>query len=165
MHWYLVHTKPRRELCALEHLERQGFGCYLPLLRTEKLRRTRLDTCDEPLFPRYLFIQLDTDLQSRSWGPIRSTVGVSRLVAFGGEPAKVPSALVEQLRQHENHLRGQVVPLFQAGERVRVTQGPFAGLEGVYQIAEGERRVLVLIEMLCKPVRVPLEPTALRKAS
>ena len=164
MHWYLVHTKPRRELCALEHLERQGFGCYLPLLRTEKLRRTRLDTCDEPLFPRYLFIQLDTDLQSRSWGPIRSTVGVSRLVAFGGEPAKVPSALVEQLRQHENHLRGQVVPLFQAGERVRVTQGPFAGLEGVYQIAEGERRVLVLIEMLCKPVLLPLEPSALRKA-
>ena len=165
MHWYLVHTKPRKEACALENLERQGFSCYLPLLRTEKLRRAKLDTCDEPLFPRYLFIELDTDLQSRSWGPIRSTVGVSRLVTFGAEPAKVPGALVEQLRLHESQLRGQVVPLFQTGERVRVTQGPFAGLEGVFQIAEGERRVLVLIEMLCKPVLLPLEPTALRKAS
>ncbi|MDO8275209.1 MAG: transcription/translation regulatory transformer protein RfaH [Serpentinimonas sp.] len=165
MHWYLVHTKPRKELCALEHLERQGFGCYLPLLRSEKLRRASLQPCDEPLFPRYLFIQLGLDLQARSWGPIRSTVGVSRLVAFGSEPAKVPDALIDQLLRQEAVLRGQVVPLFQPGQRVRVTQGPFAGLEGVFQIAEGERRVLVLIEMLCKPVLLPLEPGALRKAS
>ncbi|BAO81941.1 transcription antiterminator [Serpentinimonas raichei] len=164
MHWYLVHTKPRKELCALEHLERQGFDCYLPLLRSEKLRRAGLQACDEPLFPRYLFIQLGLDLQARSWGPIRSTVGVSRLVAFGSEPAKVPDALVDQLRLHEAQLRGHVVPLFQPGQRVCITQGPFAGLEGVFQIAEGERRVLVLIEMLCKPVLLPLEPSALRKA-
>jgi len=164
LHWYLVHTKPRREQCALEHLERQGFACYLPMLRTEKLRRASLDTCDEPLFPRYLFIELGLDLQARSWGPIRSTVGVSRLVTFGAMPAKVPEGLIDQLRLQETQLRGEVVPLFQPGQRVRVTQGPFAGLEGVFQIAEGERRVLVLIEMLCKPVLLPLEPSALRKA-
>ncbi len=39
----------------------------------------------------------------------------------------------------------------------------FAGLEGIYQMAEGERRVLVLIEILSKPVAVRVAPSALRK--
>ena len=38
MHWYLIHTKPRQELRALENLERQGYECYLPLLPTEKIQ-------------------------------------------------------------------------------------------------------------------------------
>lgn len=30
MHWYLVHTKPRQEKCALENLQRQGFSATCP---------------------------------------------------------------------------------------------------------------------------------------
>lgn len=56
MHWYLVHTKPRQEKCALENLHRQGYQCYLPTLPSEKLRQGLLTVADEPLFPRYLFI-------------------------------------------------------------------------------------------------------------
>ena len=58
MHWYLVHTKPWQEKCALENLQRQGFQCYLPALPSEKLRQGMLVVKDEPLFPRYLFIRL-----------------------------------------------------------------------------------------------------------
>ena len=163
MHWYLVHTKPRLEKCALENLERQNFRCYLPMLATEKLRKGQLTLVDEPLFPRYLFIQLESGLTSPSWSPIRSTKGVSRLVSFGSEPAKVPDALVEALMAHETGLRDKPVALFTPGDRVQVTQGPFAGVEGIYQMTEGERRVMVLIELMSKPVVLPLEPTQLRK--
>lgn len=165
MHWYLVHTKPRLEKCALENLERQQYRCYLPMIATEKLRKGELTLVDEPLFPRYLFVQLDTGMSAPSWSPIRSTKGVSRMVSFGSEPAKVHDDLIEMLMSHETAMRGTPVALFTPGERVQVTQGPFAGIEGIYQMSEGERRVMVLIELMSKPVVLPLEPTQLRKLS
>ena len=97
MHWYLVHTKPRQEKCALENLHRQGYQCYLPTIPAEKLRQGLLTVADEPLFPRYLFIRLGQGDTAKSWAPIRSTKGVSRLVSFGVEPAKVADNLVEAL--------------------------------------------------------------------
>ncbi len=86
MHWYLVHTKPRLEKCALDNLDRQGYQCYFPTIPFEKLRQGLLTVADEPLFPRYLFIRLGQGDSAKSWAPIRSTKGVSRLVSFGIEP-------------------------------------------------------------------------------
>ncbi|MCG9059549.1 transposase [Laribacter hongkongensis] len=42
-------------------------------------------------------------------------------------------------------------------------RGPFAGIEGIYQMAYGERRVMVLIELLSKQVWVRVAPANLRK--
>ena len=163
MHWYLVHTKPKQEKCALENLGRQGYQCYLPTIPAEKLRQKTITIVDEPLFPRYLFIQLGKDDSSKSWGPIRSTKGVSRLVTFGQEPAKVSDELINLLRFQETSAHQDAAKLFTPGERVLLTEGPFAGIEGIYQIADGERRVMVLIELLSKPVRIPVSPVGLRK--
>ena len=163
MHWYLVHTKPRLESVALENLERQNYRCYLPMLAVEKLRKGRLTTVNEPLFPRYLFIQLDTGVSAPSWAPIRSTKGVSTLVRFGMEPAKVPEALVDSLMSHEEALRSKPMAMFNPGDHVKVKQGPFAGIEGIYQMSDGEQRVMVLIELMSKPVVLPLAPTQLAK--
>ena len=80
MHWYLVHTKPRQEQCALQNLQQQGYQCYLPMLATEKLRQGRLVVSEEALFPRYLFIRLGLGQSDKSWAPIRSTRGVNQLV-------------------------------------------------------------------------------------
>ena len=163
MHWYLVHTKPRQEKCALDNLQRQGFQCYLPTHPSEKLRQGMLTVTDDPLFPRYLFIRLGQGDSAPSWAPIRSTKGVSRLVSFGVEPAKVADSLVETLRAQEATVQAVPERLFKPGERVRLTEAPFAGIEGIYQIADGERRVMVLIELLSKQVRVRVAPAHLRK--
>lgn len=163
MHWYLVHTKPRQEMCALENLQRQGYQCYLPTLPSEKLRHGVLMVTDEPLFPRYLFIRLGQGDSAPSWAPIRSTKGVSRLVSFGVKPAKVADSLVEALRAQEASVHALPRRLFKPGERVRLTEAPFAGIEGIYQMAEGERRVIVLIELLSKQVRVQVAPANLRR--
>jgi transcriptional antiterminator RfaH len=48
---------------------------------------------------------------------------------------------------------------------VRLTEAPFAGIEGIYQMTDGERRVIVLIEILRKPVAVRVAPPSLRKVS
>ena len=41
---------------------------------------------------------------------------------------------------------------------VLIVDGPFAGLEAIYQESDGERRVMVLIELMNRQVKVPLEP-------
>ena len=163
MDWYLVYTKPRHEKCALDNLQRQGFQCYLPTRPSEKLRQGMLVVTDEPLFPRYLFIRLGQGDSAPSWTPIRSTKGVSRLVSVGVEPAKVADSLVEALRAQEAAVQDQPDRLFKPGERVRLTEAPFAGIEGIYQMADGDRRVMVLIELLSKQVRVRVAPANLRK--
>jgi len=164
MHWYLVHTKPRQENCALENLERQGYACYLPTLRVEKLRQGSLTAVEEPLFPRYLFIQLGHDDSAKSWAPIRSTRGVCRLVSFGAEPARVDDDLIDLLKARVANAQSSPQPLFSSGERVRLTGAPFAGVEGLYQMTDGQQRAMVLIELLSRPVRVPVALVSLRKA-
>ena len=89
--WYVVHTKIRQEALAMTNLNRQGFECYMPMLKMEKMRRHKATLVEEPMFPRYLFIRLDTSGSGPSWSPIRSTLGVSQLVRFGGQPAVVDS--------------------------------------------------------------------------
>ena len=61
--WYAVHTKPKQENRALENLQNQGFECFLPLLEVEKIRRGKVQKVVEPMFSRYLFIQLNETSQ------------------------------------------------------------------------------------------------------
>ena len=163
MHWYLLHTKPRQEALALQQLQQQGYPCYLPTLRVEKVRQGALVVAQEPLFPRYLFIQLGEEASARSWGPVRSTRGVSKLVMFGQQPARVDDALVAELRAREALQEAQPLRQFVPGDRVQLVDGAFAGVEGVYQQPDGERRVMVLIELLSRPVQVPVPVGNLRR--
>ena len=165
MHWYLVHTKPRQEKRALQNLEQQGYECYLPTMPVERLRHDHLDITREHLFPRYLFIRLSMDNSAKSWGPIRSTLGVNRIVSFGSEPARINNNLINLLKLQETTLHDEPKRLFSPGDRVQLTAGAFAGIEGIYQMADGEQRVMVLIELLSKPVAIPAHPATLRKVS
>jgi transcriptional antiterminator RfaH len=159
--WYLIHTKPRQEELALLNLERQGYHCYLPQLRIEKMIRRKAQVVTEPMFPRYLFIELNTSPGAKSWSPIRSTLGVSQLVHFGSHPAKVDVQLVEKLRHRE--LTKQTQALFSVGDTVLITEGPFAGIEATFQMADAERRSLVLLDLLSKAVHMRIDTAILSK--
>ena len=160
--WYLVHTKPRQEEIALVNLERQGYECYLPQMRIERIRRRKAEVATEPMFPRYLFIRLDSSDQGKSWSPIRSTLGVSQLVHFGARAAKVDDTLVDLLSQRERALPTEA--MFQSGDSVVIADGPFAGIEAIYQTADAERRAFILLEILAKPVSMHIDAGRLRKA-
>ncbi len=162
--WYLIHTKIRQERVALDNLERQGFTCFLPLIRAEKLLWGALQVVQEPLFPRYLFIRLGTGLESQSWAPIRSTLGVSRLVTFGQIPAKIEDSLVDELRA-QSEASEVVLRHFEPGEQVVVTDGPFVGVEAIYQMADAEGRVMVLLDILSKQVKMSVPPASIRKVN
>ncbi len=163
MRWHLLHTKPRQEKFALRNLEEQGYQCYLPTLPSEKIRQGAVTINEEPLFPRYMFVRLGGEDSGKSAAPVRSTKGVSQLVRFGDQPAIVGDDLVNHLRAREAANKDTPKPLFKPGERVRLTEGVFTGIEGIFHMAEGERRVMVLIQLLSKPVCVQVATSSLVK--
>lgn len=56
--WFAAHTKPRKEAVAEEHLRRQSYTVYYPRLFETKRRNGSWRQVIEPLFLRYLFVQL-----------------------------------------------------------------------------------------------------------
>lgn len=160
--WHLVYTKAQMEDIALLNLERQGYHCYLPKLRIEKIRRRKAEVVVEPMFPRYLFVRLDLSGKGKSWTPIRSTQGVQQLIYFGSRAAQVDDRLIDWLRQRE--LERPTEAVFKPGEAVVIIDGAFAGIEAIFQTADAERRAMILLEILSKPVRMQIDSSRLRKA-
>lgn len=168
--WYCVHTRPRSEAKALEHLQRQGFECLLPRIQRVAIRGGRRQSVIEALFPRYLFLRADAD--TTSLASVRSTRGAVDLVRTAGIPAVVPDQLIERLRADADGTGLIALPerrLVQ-GERVAITEGPLAGLQGIYAQAQSEHRALVLLEILggTQSVALPnyvLEPLGTAKAA
>ncbi len=160
LNWYLLLCKPRQDARAEENLLRQGYSCFRPLLYREKLSGGRIRKVEESLFPGYLFIQLSAQ---DNWTPLRSTRGVNRLVAFNGYPLPVSAKLVEQLRLRSQQVAVQTaVPALQAGEKVRITEGPFAELEAIFHSMDGLQRAVLLLNMLNRQqtIRLPLSSLA-----
>lgn len=145
--WYVVHTKARQEVLAAGLLEqRLAAVVLLPQVR----QRTRGQMRSAPLFPGYLFVALD--LAETEASAVNNTPGVIRLVAFGGVPKPVPGRVIEALRARLAELEAQGgLPQhpFHAGDRVRLTEGPLAGLEAVFVgPMRPAERVRVLLEFL-----------------
>lgn len=163
-HWYLIYTKPHKEHVARENLERQGYDIYLPMARIRRRRLGKGANRIEPLFPRYLFIKLDT--QTDNWSPIRSTLGVSNLVKFGMYPSAVPETLIELLcdRCDEEGIQDIAPDEYKKGEAVRVLEGPMTGLEGIFLAKTSSDRVMVLLDIVGKHTRVNMETEKLGPA-
>jgi transcriptional antiterminator RfaH len=161
--WYLVYTKPRQEEVALTNLERQGYGVYLPHVREARKRQGRRVMLIEPLFPRYLFIHLDT--HTDNWGPIRSTLGVATLVRFGQEPARIPDDLINFLKAREGQagLHDWAEQKYQSGDRVRVAEGAFRGYEGILLARNSRERVVVLLDILGRQVRTRVDVSQIER--
>ncbi|HGG60131.1 MAG TPA: transcription/translation regulatory transformer protein RfaH [Gammaproteobacteria bacterium] len=147
--WYVIHTKPRQEARAEENLNAQGYEVYVPQIKIAKRRRGKWVDVVEPLFPRYAFIHLTA--YEDNFAPIRSTLGVSRLLRFGETPAVVPDSLIESLRAGEALSGGGFLEssrIFPKGAEVAIVDGPLAGIKGIVQCDSGKERVVLLLNML-----------------
>lgn len=157
--WFAVFSKPRREMEAVAQLERQGYTAFLPRVRVRRRLRGQWQDIVEPMFPRYLFLQ--AVLGQDDLHPIRSTRGVIGLVRFGGTPKPVPEAVMGELHRLCPGKDGvlELPPALVPGTRVRILEGPFAGCEADLLNLDGERRALVLLELLGRSnvVTLPLD--------
>lgn len=158
--WFVVETHPRAEATALTNLERQGFTAYCPRIWKQRRHARRVDQVRVPFFPGYLFVLID--LARQRWRPIRSTFGVRRLVQFADRPAPVPDGVVERIRARET-ADGAIPaapPPFRPGQPVRVAHGAFADVDGLFDCAVDQHRVVLLLNLLGGRVRVRLPALA-----
>ncbi len=164
--WFAVCCKPRQEAIAEENLRRQHFHVYLPRLCIRRRRRGQWIDSIEVLFPRYLFIRIDPLLQNLA--PVRSTRGAVGLVRFGGQPAVVPDEVIDALLQCQDPASGlhqENRTPFNAGDRIKLVDGPFAGMEAVFAEPDGEKRVIVLLELMGKTNQVRVSRDWVAKAA
>lgn len=158
--WCAVQTHIRCEDKAAFHLRRQGYTVFLPKHLKRRKHARRVDWVQTPLFPRYLFVALDS--LAGQWWSIRSTIGVNDMIRFGDMPATVPDEIIDEIKARQDEkgmvkLRAECG--FKPGERVKIIDGPLSDLEGLFECPNDEDRVTVLFNLMGREikVRVPLE--------
>ena len=147
--WYVIQTKPRKEVIAEANLRRQSFEVYYPQILEPKRYRGKWKEIVQPLFPRYLFACLN--LSCDNIAPISSTHGVAGLVRFGEIIRPLPDGFIQELQNSADPFTGLHKPdftLLQKGDEVVIVSGPFSGRKGVFQATKGSERVAILLELL-----------------
>lgn len=147
--WYLLYCKRGQLERAVSHLELQSVVSFYPSFETEKIVRGKRTAIKEPLFPNYLFINFDHEKVHTT--TIAATRGVSNFVRIGKAPVQVPTALIEELKNTKiDFIVNESLP--NAGEKVIINAGIFKGLEAIYHEKDGEKRSILLVNMLGKEV-------------
>lgn len=143
--WYLVKTKPLNEAKIHARFTEAGFESLYP--RILKKIRGKGRTEIRPFFPTYLFVRFALE-QLRT---VRYTRGVARIVSFGPEPQEVDPGIIETVRgrMDESGIVTLVKPPveWKPGEKIKIGDGPFAGLDAIFVEALPDReRVVLLLE-------------------
>jgi transcriptional antiterminator RfaH len=129
-------------------------------LSTQQVQHGRRLEHQEPFFPRYLFIRLDEI--TNDWHAIRSTRGVIRLVGFNERPLPIKDEIVELIRERLAQEQAHV-PHLRPGEHVRITDGAFADMEGIFITSDGDERVVLLMNILHSEQRLRFPVGSVRK--
>ena len=159
--WYGARTKPKHEHIAAANLRKNlGLEVFSPRLRMEKLTRRGLVKVTEPLFPCYIFVNC---VLEDSLDDIQHTVGVNRLLSFGGKIPQVANEIIVELQEcFENEEIIQLQSSLAPGDEVTVAGGAFAGMNAwVLKSLPAKKRVQILLDILGRPTTVEVERDAL----
>lgn len=142
---------------AKTNLTRQNVASFMPMRTRTQRRANRLMDVKRPLFPGYLFIEVDPE--AVRWRSINSTYGVAKAVSLtDGRPTPVPSELMARIRSlHEQGSDATSFDHFVVGERVRVVSGPFAEFEAQIEAVPEKDRIYVLLDMMGREVRTEVK--------
>jgi transcription antitermination factor NusG len=152
--WFALVVKPQHERAVAEQLRAKSLENYVPLARARRRWSDRMKTLDVPLFPRYVFCRFAFEQRLSAL----RTVGVTSVVSFAGEPARIPDEEIAGVRMMVDS--GRMVmpwPFLRVGQRVRIDSGPLEGLVGVLVREKAGMRVVVNVELLNRAVAVEIE--------
>ncbi len=146
--WVLIYTKARQEIKANENLQKQGFKTFLPLIAPSN--KDSDFNCPVPIFPRYLFAQINPNLDN--WASINSSYGVSQIVMFSKNLTPIPNDVI-QLIQNKLDKSGiykeEVSEVdYQKGDSVYIKEGRFAGVDAIFLSKKSKDRVRLLLKLL-----------------
>ncbi|MFH0724958.1 MAG: UpxY family transcription antiterminator [Pseudomonadota bacterium] len=145
--WYVLHTKSRFESVVHDGLVKKSVEVFLPKIFVQSKRKDRKKMIRVPLFPGYVFVK--TDLNPYHHLEILKTTGAVKLIGNKTEPVPVNHQTIDSLRiMVQGDFPVMTGVRFQAGDRVVVLNGPFAGVIGEFIRYKGGGRVVVNVEAL-----------------
>jgi transcriptional antiterminator RfaH len=155
-YWAAARLQPRHEALALHCLGLAGYETYLPRLRERRVSRGRRITVTPPLFPGYCFILIQLQWHSARWAP-----GVATVILDGVSPAKVPDAVIDEIRAREvggliDLPKSLPAPGLRLGAQVKILVGPFRGFMATLVGLRPQQRIEVLLQLLSGSQRVNL---------
>lgn len=160
--WFALTVNPKLTEAVMTALERKGYECFTPwqtvITVTAEGRRERR----VPAFPGYVFARMDIRLRF----PVLVTPGVRSIVCYGRQPASVDDVEIEALlRVMHSGIPAQAAPAMRSGDRVVLTQGPLAGLNGVLTRIQNRNRVLVQVTLINQALAVDVDATWIQPAA
>jgi len=141
-------------------LSAKSYHVFLPKINVWSKRKDRRKKIWVPMFPGYLFIHLDKPDNGTRVDILR-TFGVVKILGKprGGDLLPIPDEQIETINRliqspaEINHFRYPSL-----GERARIIDGPFAGIEGIVTALDLEHEVFVItFELLHRAVALKLE--------
>ena len=141
--WWVGHTKSRFEKAFARDLLVQGVGYFLPLVERARVCGGRKRRILLPLLPSYVFFcgQEESRVIAMRTNRLCRTIEVADQDTLQSECAAIEQALASGANLEPfGHLA--------AGQRCRVTAGPFRGVEGTVIRADGQARIVLEISAL-----------------
>jgi transcriptional antiterminator RfaH len=154
-HWFLIQFKRNSYRLAERNLKRQGFETFLPMQKITRRKATRFVSDLRPLFPSYMFVNLD--VEAAPWRKINNTIGVKHLLSFDGKPKSLPLQLVSALMSRCDASGKLLLPkTFNSGDSVKLLSGPFANYVATVERIDASQRVWILMQFMGQSTSIRL---------
>ena len=163
MSWFVIHTKPNEEKKALANLINQEFTCYMPMYSKEIITKKKIKITPSPLFPRYLFIEVNDESIQKNIGLIRSTLGVHQLLKIGENPIKISAEIIIELKSAEKHRSEKIKNYFAHGEQVEIQSGPYKGIKAIFECEDADERAILFFELMQKSTKISVDKVNIKK--
>ena len=162
-HWYTMRTTYGREQKAYDFIVSNGGTAFLPLIKQERVIKGKKTIVDVSRIPNIFFVY-GTEDEVKAYAFDNVHLPFLRFyyeshhegVTLIKEPLIVPDRQIQSLQilcQAEakdiRFVPDEMIPKFQEGESVVITQGEFKGIEGKVARWHGQQRVAIIIEGLC----------------
>ncbi|MDX2464932.1 MAG: transcription termination/antitermination protein NusG [Porticoccus sp.] len=175
MRWYVVHAysgyekkvaAALQDRVALYGMEGSFGDILVPTEEVVEIRGGQKRKSERKFFPGYVLVQME--LNDDTWHLVKET---PRVMGFIGGKAEEPapitdkeaSAILQRVQDSEDKPRPKTI--FEAGEVVRVIDGPFNDFNGVVEEVNYEKsRVRVSVSIFGRSTPVELEFTQVEKA-
>lgn len=153
MGWYAVRIKSRQEKVVSTRLSALRVPHFLPLYPEARQLSDRKQASNFPLFPGYIFIQIDPLSNVRL--TILMRPGVVGVVGNAKGPLPIPYKEIESIRRLlQSGVPCSSQPLLNRRDHIRVIRGPLAGMLGTLIRVGSKCQLIISIQLIGRSVAV-----------